>query len=181
MFPAYALAGLGVLVLAVSIALSMLLPVFLFPHPSGPFGIGTLTYDWVDLDRPEIFSSDPKARHELMVQTWYPAREDASSPRAPYLADADAVTTAFCTHTREAGVHVRALQVRHHKRRFVRARRSQRAQRPCARWGAGASIVHGVAPTVTLNRRVFGPHITMITPAADAMTRPPIRISKCEP
>jgi hypothetical protein len=60
--------GLGVLGLAVSVALPMVLPVFRFPHPSGPYEIGTLTYHWVDADRPEVFTADPGDRRELMVQ-----------------------------------------------------------------------------------------------------------------
>jgi predicted dienelactone hydrolase len=87
--------GLGVLGLAVSIVLPIMLPVFRFPHPSGPYEIGTLTYHWVDADRPEVFTADPGDRRELMVQIWYPAEEDPSSPRAPYIQDADAVMSAF--------------------------------------------------------------------------------------
>src|SRR5215216_7435062 len=83
--------GVGVLGLAISIALPMVLPVFRFPHPSGPYGIGTLTYHWVDADRPEVFTADPDDRRELMVQVWYPAEEDPSSPRAPWVQDADAL------------------------------------------------------------------------------------------
>src|SRR5215217_5892213 len=75
--------GLGVLGLAISVALPMVLPVFRFPHPGGPYEIGTLTYHWVDADRPEIFTADPGDRRELMVQIWYPAEGDPSSPRAP--------------------------------------------------------------------------------------------------
>jgi hypothetical protein len=87
--------GLGVLGLAISIVLPIMLPVFRFPHPSGPYGIGTLTYHWVDADRSEIFTADPDDRRELMVQIWYPAKGDPSSPRAHYIQDADAVTSAF--------------------------------------------------------------------------------------
>jgi predicted dienelactone hydrolase len=87
--------GMGVLGLAISVALPMVLPVFRFPHPSGPYGIGTLTYHWVDADRPEIFTADPGDRRELMVQIWYPAEGDPSSPRAPYIQDADAVMSGF--------------------------------------------------------------------------------------
>ena len=68
---------------------------FRFPDPSGPYEIGTLTYHWVDADRPEVFTADPDDRRELMVQVWYPAKGDPSSPRAPYIQDADAVTAAF--------------------------------------------------------------------------------------
>src|SRR5215211_3045072 len=87
--------GLGVLGLAISIVLPIMLPVFRFPHPSGPYEIGMLTYHWVDADRPEVFTADSDDRRELMVQVWYPAEEDPSSPRAPYIQDADAVTSAF--------------------------------------------------------------------------------------
>ena len=87
--------GLGVLGLAISIVLPIMIPVFRFPHPSGPYEIGTLTYHWVDADRPEVFTADPDDRRELMVQIWYPAEGDPSSPRAPYIQDADAVTSAF--------------------------------------------------------------------------------------
>jgi len=87
--------GLGVLGLAVSIALPMVLPVFSFPHPSGPYEIGTLTYHWVDANRQEVFSADPNAHRELMVQVWYPAKGNSSSPRAPYIQDADAIAPAL--------------------------------------------------------------------------------------
>lgn len=87
--------GLGVLGLAVSAILPIFLPVFRFPRPTGPYGIGTLTYHWVDEARPEVFTADPGDHRELMAQIWYPAEEDPSSPRAPYIQDADAVTAAF--------------------------------------------------------------------------------------
>ena len=86
---------LGLLVLAVAIALPIVRPVFRFPHPSGPYEIGTLTYHWVDTSRAEIFTADPNARRELMVQIWYPAQGKASSPRAPYVQDADTLALAL--------------------------------------------------------------------------------------
>jgi Platelet-activating factor acetylhydrolase, isoform II len=87
--------GLGVLGLVASIALPILIPVFRFPHPTGPYEIGTLTYHWVDANRPEVFSTDPNAHRELMVQVWYPAKRDPSSPHAPYVQDADALASAL--------------------------------------------------------------------------------------
>jgi predicted dienelactone hydrolase len=85
--------GLGILGLVAAVALPIILPVFHFPQPSGPYAIGTLTYHWVDGDRPEIFTTDLNARRELMVQIWYPAKQNLSAAPAPYLQDADAVTT----------------------------------------------------------------------------------------
>jgi predicted dienelactone hydrolase len=65
------------------------------PQPTGPYEVGTLTYHWPDTDRPEEFTPDPDDRRELMVQIWYPAMGEASSPRAPYVPDADAVVPAL--------------------------------------------------------------------------------------
>jgi hypothetical protein len=70
-------------------------PVFRFPQPTGPDAIGTLTYHWVDADRPEVFTADPDDRRELMVQLWYPATPDPAAPRAPYVRDADALAPAL--------------------------------------------------------------------------------------
>lgn len=83
--------GLGVLALAVSIALPLLIPVFRFPQPGGPYQVGTLTYHWVDADRSEAFTADADRRRELMVQVWYPAKGDPSLARAPYVQDGRAL------------------------------------------------------------------------------------------
>ncbi|MGI5837432.1 MAG: alpha/beta hydrolase family protein [Chloroflexota bacterium] len=83
---------LGVLALIASIALPIVLPVFHFARPTGPYAVGTLTYHWVDAGRPELFTADPNDHRELMAQVWYPARHEPSVPRAPYIQDA--MTTA---------------------------------------------------------------------------------------
>lgn len=83
------------LALGFSAALPIVLPVFRFPRPTGPYEIGTLTYHWTDVSRHEVFSTDESTRRELVVQAWYPAHEGSSSSRARYLQDSDAVTTAL--------------------------------------------------------------------------------------
>lgn len=87
--------GLGALGLAISVALPLMIPVFRFPHPTGPYEIGTLTYHWVDAACSEVISLDPKKRRGLMVQIWYPANRNPAAPGAAYMPDADAVTAAF--------------------------------------------------------------------------------------
>jgi predicted dienelactone hydrolase len=87
--------GAGVLGLSIAIALPLAAPVFRFPHPTGPYQVGTVTYHWVDAARSERFAAEPTARRELMVQIWYPAKGDPSAPRAAYMTDADAVTATF--------------------------------------------------------------------------------------
>lgn len=98
--PAYArklavIVGLMVVLASLVLAFRVVLPVFRFPHPGGPYAIGTTTYHFTDTARPEIFSTDPKARRELVVQLWYPARGNPASPRAPYIQDADAISSAL--------------------------------------------------------------------------------------
>ncbi|HEY5095976.1 MAG TPA: hypothetical protein VII69_12750 [Candidatus Eremiobacteraceae bacterium] len=79
--------GLGAVALALAAFLALTFPVFNFPQPHGPYQIGTLTYDWVDAGRPEIFRADPSDRRELMVQVWYPVQGSKSTKRAPYVND----------------------------------------------------------------------------------------------
>ena len=81
--------------MGLSAALPIVLPVFHLPRPSGPYQIGTVTYHWVDTSRHEMFSADPHARRELMVQIWYPVKGDTSSARAPYVQDASALSSAL--------------------------------------------------------------------------------------
>jgi hypothetical protein len=80
--------------MGLSAALPIVLPVFHFPRPSGPYQIGTLTYHWVE-SRHEIFSTDPNAHRELMAQVWYPVKGNTSSARAPYVQDAGALASAL--------------------------------------------------------------------------------------
>ncbi|GIF44231.1 alpha/beta hydrolase family protein [Actinoplanes xinjiangensis] len=90
------IAGLAgcVIVLVPSVALPVVVPVFHFPAPTGRYGIGTVTYHWVDRSRPELLTADPADRREVMAQVWYPATPAPGAERAPYIADAGAVTSA---------------------------------------------------------------------------------------
>ncbi len=84
-------AALAVLGLAASSVLPIIVPVFHLPRPTGPYAIGTVTYHWVDSARAEVFTADPNDRRELMVQMWYPARDDPAAPRAPYVEHPEAL------------------------------------------------------------------------------------------
>jgi dienelactone hydrolase len=51
------------------------------PAPSGTFGIGRIGYEWIDLSRPDAYSTDPEAHRDLMVYLWYPSpRGNAGEP-----------------------------------------------------------------------------------------------------
>lgn len=86
--------GIGIVVFVVSVTAPVVVPVFRFPRPGGPYAIGTVTYHWRDADRRELFSADPAARRELMAQVWYPAEPGVNAPAAPYVPDATALSSA---------------------------------------------------------------------------------------
>ncbi|QOS76923.1 hypothetical protein JNUCC31_19045 [Paenibacillus sp. JNUCC31] len=78
--------GTSLLVLvyaAVTIGLPLLFPVFSFDKPTGPYGIGTVSYDWTDESREELLTSTAGDKRELMVQIWYPTDQDTKGTTAP--------------------------------------------------------------------------------------------------
>jgi len=81
--------------LAVSAALPLLLPVWRLPPPTGPHAIGTVTFHWTDATRPEIFTTGPAHRREIVAHVWYPAPSHPSARPSPYLPDADVVMPAL--------------------------------------------------------------------------------------
>jgi dienelactone hydrolase len=114
MIPLYVLAGIGLLYLmgvisgrarpgagrtlpallkAIFIILTLLfslppllLPVPRLPQPTGPYPVGTTSYEWVDEGRVDPYSGGPR---RLTVQAWYPAEVGAVGVRAPYFAHLD--------------------------------------------------------------------------------------------
>ncbi|HEX2925621.1 MAG TPA: alpha/beta fold hydrolase [Ruminiclostridium sp.] len=67
--------------------ISLVMPVFSFKEPSGPYKVGTVTYDWIDTCRSEEAAKNHDDKRELMVQVWYPAEATDSMVRAPYIKD----------------------------------------------------------------------------------------------
>jgi predicted dienelactone hydrolase len=67
------LSALGVLVLLIVGAPPVLFPVPRLPVPTGPYQVGTISYDFVDATRDELYTVAPSDKRELMVQIWYPA------------------------------------------------------------------------------------------------------------
>jgi predicted dienelactone hydrolase len=55
------------------------------PAPTGPHEVGRVSFDWVDPDRVEIYSSNPQDRRELVLWVWYPAAPDPDAEWAAYL------------------------------------------------------------------------------------------------
>jgi dienelactone hydrolase len=61
------------------------------PTPSGTFGIGRMGYEWIDLSRPDTYSTDPQVHRDLMVYLWYPSPEGNTKEEGWYLPGAKAM------------------------------------------------------------------------------------------
>src|SRR5262245_34680596 len=88
---------LTLILLAVSTALPILLPVPTIPSPSGPYQVGTRIYELKDPARKEIYSGKDEARR-FMIQVWYPSEVNSSDHRAPWMARADIFAPAIATY-----------------------------------------------------------------------------------
>ncbi len=76
------------ILLAVSTALPILLPVPVIPTPSGPYQVGTRIFELTDTSRKEIYSGKDEARR-FMIQVWYPSEADTSNERARWMDNAE--------------------------------------------------------------------------------------------
>lgn len=59
------------------------------PKPTGPYGIGSARFSFVDSTRPEIFTPDPNDFREVAFRIWYPVLKTSCTKRVPYLEKAD--------------------------------------------------------------------------------------------
>ncbi|HMD81206.1 MAG TPA: hypothetical protein VKE92_07850 [Anaerolineales bacterium] len=89
--------GGALILLAVSMAIPILLPVPLIPVPSGPYQVGTRIYELTDAERQEIYSGQEEARR-FMIQVWYPSEANSSEDRAPWMVDAEIFAPAIATY-----------------------------------------------------------------------------------
>ena len=55
------------------------------PAPTGRHRVGRASFELVDPDRAEIYSSNPQDRRELVIWTWYPAAPGPDAECATYL------------------------------------------------------------------------------------------------
>ncbi|WP_454052396.1 alpha/beta hydrolase [Clostridium sp. Marseille-Q7071] len=69
----------------VAVGLPLIMPMFSFTKPTGPYELGTKTFHFIDYKRPENYTEDPNDHRELMVQIWYPAKAGSNEPLAPYI------------------------------------------------------------------------------------------------
>jgi len=63
-----------------------------FTKPTGPYGVGTRDYYWVDATRPELFTKDSSDKRHVAVQIWYPADVSLGATPARYVRNPDEFT-----------------------------------------------------------------------------------------
>jgi len=83
--------------LLLSTALPILLPVPVIPRPSGPYPVGTRLYELTDESRREMYSGHDEPRR-FMIQVWYPSEATASHERAPWMANAEIYAPAIARY-----------------------------------------------------------------------------------
>lgn len=88
---------LAFFLLAISTALSLLLPVPSIAAPSGPHQVGTRIYELVDSSRTEIYSGEDEGRR-FMIQVWYPSEISSSDEHAPWMTNAEIFAPAIATN-----------------------------------------------------------------------------------
>src|SRR6188474_2565240 len=79
---------LTLILLAISTAIPILLPVPTILTPSGPYQVGTRIYELTDPARKEIYSGKDESRR-FMIQIWYPSEIEAGDQRAPWMSKAE--------------------------------------------------------------------------------------------
>ncbi|TFH36311.1 MAG: hypothetical protein E4G99_05245 [Anaerolineales bacterium] len=77
-----------------SIALPALLPVPQLSPPSGPYGVGTHSWQWIDTTRKDPYAPNANSDREIMVQAWYPTELDAQGKLSPWMDAAEIVAPA---------------------------------------------------------------------------------------
>lgn len=85
------------ILLAVSTALPVLLPVPRVADPTGPFQVGTRSFVLTDASRRELYSGRDEPR-KFMIQVWYPAAPTAEDVHAPWVNGADVFAPAIADY-----------------------------------------------------------------------------------
>lgn len=71
---------IGTLLLVISFALALALPIVTLPAPDGPHIVGTRSFSLVDEARDESYFGAPDELRELYLQVWYPGEIDQALP-----------------------------------------------------------------------------------------------------
>jgi predicted dienelactone hydrolase len=85
---------LTLILLAVSTALPILLPVPSIPAPDGPYQVGTSIFELTDAARAELYSGKDEPRR-FQIQVWYPSEPSSSDQQAHWMNHAEVYSQAI--------------------------------------------------------------------------------------
>ncbi|SMF91924.1 Platelet-activating factor acetylhydrolase, isoform II [Paenibacillus uliginis N3/975] len=100
----YSLGFFSFLLMAVSVGLSVYLPVFNLPKLDGAYSVGTQTLHLIDGDREEVFTDKQGDRRELIVQVWYPAEKTDTKTKKLFPDDPETFDRLMGTYSSRLGV-----------------------------------------------------------------------------
>lgn len=72
---------ISILVIAISTFMSIILPVFTMPQPTGKYGIGEQSRILVDSSRSETFTKTSSDKRNVAVSVWYPTNKKAMTSK----------------------------------------------------------------------------------------------------
>lgn len=82
-------AGLAVATVLVCALLAYALPVPLIPAPTGPYKVGTATWQFTDPNRTDPYAPEPNQQRIVVLQAWYPAEVAPGMRPAPWCPSID--------------------------------------------------------------------------------------------
>lgn len=86
------LLGLGGLLVISSMSLNAIFPTDSMAVPSGPFQVGTQTFELVDANRIEQYSETKDSAHKLKYQVWYPTDDVENLKKAKWISEGKTLT-----------------------------------------------------------------------------------------
>lgn len=89
------LRGILTLITIPLLLLPFLLPVPQLPPPSGPYGVGTMTWHWVDDSRLDPYAPKPGTPREILAQAWYPIDPELEGSENPWMPQANILAPAI--------------------------------------------------------------------------------------
>ncbi len=75
------------LMILIAITTSILFPVKDMVKPSGPYDVGTMSYDLIDGHREELYGEHPATNRKFRIQLWYPTEDITGLERIPWKED----------------------------------------------------------------------------------------------
>ncbi len=81
------LVSLSIVCLLGTLVALYLFPVNTMPEPTGPYSIGTTSYELTEQGRPELYGSAPGKDRHIRFQVWYPADNNKDGKLTKWLVD----------------------------------------------------------------------------------------------